>query len=208
MPVRLLIIDDHPVVRAGLESIFELEDEFEVVASVDSLAQLRYVDTDLKPDLIMCDLVLGSSRGTDLLTEPRLDSFQHVPVLIYSSSDSIDDVYESIEAGASGFVIKSATTETLFYGIRTVMSGGTFVDPSLVGSIVEAKKDSVRPNSFSERESHLLRLVAEGLTNREISATLHLAEKTVKNQLTGIFRRLGVRNRTEAAIWARNHLAL
>lgn len=204
--MRLLIIDDHPVVRAGLESIFELEDDFEVVASVGTLAQLRFVDIEKQPDLIICDLSLGLERGTALLTEPRLDPFQHLPVLIYSASDSINDVYESIEAGAAGFVIKSATTETLFYGIRTILGGGTFVDPSLVGGIVEAQKASVRPDSLSERESQFLRLIAEGLTNREIGGTLHLAEKTVKNQLTSIFRRIGVRNRTEAALWVRDHL--
>lgn len=208
MPVRLLIIDAHPVVRAGLESIFESESEFDVVASVGSLAQLRYVDAELKPDLIICDLVVGRGRGTDLFTRPRCDSFLHVPVLIYSASNTIHDVYEAIESGAAGFVIKSATTETLFYGIRTIMGGGNFVDPSLVGDIVEAQKASVRPDALSERESQLLQLIAEGLTNREIGGTLHLAEKTVKNQLTGIFRRIGVRNRTEAALWTRDHIVV
>ncbi|MEZ5340264.1 MAG: hypothetical protein R2706_02105 [Acidimicrobiales bacterium] len=91
--------------------------------------------------------------------------------MIYSASDVIHDVYEAIEAGASGFVVKSASTETLFYGIRTVMSGGTFVDPALVGGIVEAQRArTARPEQISEREDELLRLMAEGLTNREIGA--------------------------------------
>ena len=209
MPTRLILIDDHPVVRAGLAAIFELNDDFEVVGSIPGLAELASIDPEVKPDLIISDLALAHSRGIDLLTQPRTDSFTQVPVLIYSASDVIHDVYEAIEAGASGFVIKSASTDTLFYGIRTVMSGGTFVDPSLVGGIVEAQRaKSTRPESISDREDELLRLMAEGLTNREIGARLYLAEKTVKNQLTQTFRRIGVRNRTEAALWARDNLEL
>ena len=209
MPVQVLLIDDHPVVRAGLSAIFEGEDDFSVVGAVSGLSELVALDPELKPDIIISDLMLGSERGTDLLTEPRADSFTHVPVLIYSASDAIHDVYEAIEAGASGFVIKSATPDTLFYGIRTVMNGGTFVDPSLVGGIVEAQRTkNTRPQMISEREDELLRLMAEGLTNREIGARLYLAEKTVKNQLTQTFRRISVRNRTEAALWARDNLDL
>lgn len=193
-PIRVLVVDDHHVVRSGLAASLGLEDDISVVAeagnSDEALAQFRAA----QPDVVLMDLRLPGLNGTATTAALRRE-WPDARVLIFTTFDGDEDVYRAMQAGARGYLLKSAPREELLRALRTVASGERFMTPDL--SLRLAQR--VSAPDLSEREIDVLRLISAGKSNKEIGTTLHIAEDTVKRHVSNILTKLGVSDRAQAA---------
>lgn len=203
--IRVFLLDDHDVVRLGLRTLLELEPDIEVVGEARTCADARAAIAALRPDVAILDANLPDGSGIDVCREARaLDPAVHVMVL--TSYDDDEVMAAAILAGAAGYVLKQIEGESLVAGVRLIASGHTLIDPVAATRVVRAvqlrKKAYDVLAALTPQQARILHLIAEGLSNREIADRLVLAEKTVKNHITGLMARLGVRHRTQAAILA------
>jgi DNA-binding NarL/FixJ family response regulator len=203
--IRLVIVDDHEIVREGLRAILDADPDFQIVGesgSADALAQL--VDRS-HPDIVLLDARLPAVSGPEAcrrLSETHPD-VRVIIVTTYSDEGLVD---ESISAGAKGFVVKDIERFALKHAIRAVHRGEGFIAPSVAGRILDRMRSHKSPAGgrplLGDSQVEILRLVAEGFSNKEIASRVHLSENTVKSHLQEIFQRLQVRNRVEAALRA------
>jgi DNA-binding NarL/FixJ family response regulator len=204
-PIRLLIVDDHPVVRGGLRGIFAGDGGFEVVGEagngVEAVAQARA----LAADVVLMDLRMPEMGGVEAIRQLRATA-PSVNVLVLTTYDTDDDVLPAIEAGATGYLLKDAPREDLVRAVRAAARGESVLSPSVAGRVLARVREPVR-DSLSQREMEVLRLIANGASTREAAATLFVSEATVKTHLLHIFDKLGVRDRAAAVGEAyRRHL--
>ncbi|MDC5696001.1 response regulator transcription factor [Intrasporangium calvum] len=201
-PVRLVVVDDHPVVRAGLAALLAADPSIEVVGEAASAAEAVVVTERRRPDVVLMDLQLGD--GVDGVGATRrllaLDPAPRVVILTTHESDA--DVLASVEAGACGYLLKDAPAAELAEAVRTAARGGTVLAP-VVARRLDERRRSPEP-VLSARELDVLRLVAAGEPNREIARALFLSEATVKSHLVRAFGKLGVTSRTAAVASARS----
>jgi DNA-binding NarL/FixJ family response regulator len=199
-----VIVDDHEIVREGLRTLFETEPDFEVVGQSGSAEGLAALVERTQPDIVLLDARLPGISGPDACRQ-LLETRPEVRVIILTSYSDDDLVDQSIKAGAKGFVVKDVERFTLKQSIRAVHRGEGFIAPAVAGKILDRLRtqDSApaRP-ALGESQLQILRLVAEGFSNREIATRVYLSENTVKSHLQEILQKLGVRNRVEAAIKA------
>lgn len=201
--IRLLIADDHPVVRAGLVGLLSDEPDFAVVGDVaDGEAAVR-VAAEVHPDVVLLDLQMPRLDGvaaTAAIVAAR--GAQAVPrVLILTTYESDDRILAAIEAGASGYLLKAAPAEEIAAGIRSVASGQTALSPQVAIRLVDRMRGEERP-SLTARELDVLRRVALGGSNKQIATELGIGESTVKTHLLNVFDKLGVGDRTRAVTLA------
>ena len=195
-PIRLLIVDDHPVVRDGLRGIFSGDPNYEVVGEAADGAQAVALAERLRPDVILIDLHMPGMDGVNAIRE----LVQLVPpprILVLTTYDQDSDVLPAIEAGANGYLLKDAPRDELMRGVRAVAEGKTVLSPSVAGRLVNQVRNPQR-ETLSQREMEILRLVAAGTTNREIARSLFISEATVKTHLLHIYEKLGVADRAAA----------
>jgi DNA-binding NarL/FixJ family response regulator len=192
--IRILVVDDHHVVRSGLAASLGLEDDLTVVAEAGNAEEALERFRATKPDVVLMDLRLPGANGTAATAELRRES-PDARVLMFTTFDGDEDVYRAMQAGALGYLLKSAPREELLRAIRTVASGERFLPPEL--SLRLARR--VAGPDLSEREIEVLRLVSAGRSNKEIGAALHIAEDTVKRHVSNILTKLGVSDRAQAA---------
>ncbi|WP_349897316.1 response regulator transcription factor [Parafrigoribacterium soli] len=199
--IRLLIADDHPVVRAGLRALFAAEPDMEVVGEASAADEAVRRARALDVDLVLMDLQFGSGhQGVDATRMLRGE--ERAPrVLILTNYDSDADILGAVEAGASGYLLKDAPPAELIAGVRAAAAGETALAPA-VADRLGARARSVEPG-LSAREIEVLGLVASGNSNRDIGRALFLSEATVKSHLVHIFGKLGVNSRTSAVARAR-----
>lgn len=198
-PMRLLIVDDHPVVRAGISALLrEAEPGAVVLEAADLGAGLRAAEERPPLDVVLLDLRLPDVSGNEALTAFRA-RHPGLPLIVLSSSESPGDVRSALAAGARGFVPKSAGRTTLVEAMRLVLRGEVYVPPLMLG--LHAK--GIDADRLTQRQLEVLRMLASGQTNKEIGAALALSEKTVKAHVSAVFRALDVVNRTQAAQAAR-----
>jgi len=184
--IRIIVVDDHPVVREGLVAALARREDFSIVASYGSAEEL--LASRVEADVILLDLELPGISGIDAL--PKLGT----PALVltaYASDEQIDAV---LRAGARGYLLKGAAIEEIERAIRTVARGETYIDPRVASRIVSL----AHAPRLSPRERDVLRLVVAGKSNKEIATALHVAERTVKFHMTSIFNKLGAENRAQA----------
>ncbi len=196
--IRVLLTDDHPIVRDGLSAVLELQPDIEVVGEAgdgpDAVAKAR----ELKPDVVLMDLQLPGFSGAEATRQILAESPQ-TRVLILTAYDSDEGILEAVRAGASGYLLKGAPRTELVQAIRVVASGGSLLQPALVARLLAHRTPEGTHEQLSDRELDVLKLVVEGLRNKEISDVLGIAERTVKFHTGVIFQKLGVTSRTEAA---------
>jgi len=194
--IRLLIVDDHPVVRDGLHGMLDGQPDFEVVGEAGDGSEAVNLTETLKPDIVLMDLRMPVMDGVAALGEIKAHSPQ-VQVLVLTTYDSDADILPAIEAGAAGYLLKDSSRQELYDGIRAAARGETVLAPAVAARLV-GKMRAPAEEQLSGREVEVLQLVAEGKSNGEIAAQLHISQATVKSHLVNIFGKLGVSDRTAA----------
>lgn len=213
--IRVTLVDDQTLVRSGLRSLLDLSDEVEVIGEAgDGDEALELVAAD-PPDVLLLDLRMPGRDGISTLEALRARG-DDVPVLVLTTFDDDELVLRALRAGARGYLLKDVTLEQLVGAIGTLAAGQTLVQPALTDRLVRSLgtlpdptlEESLPPaQPLTVRETEILRLLAGGYANREIAAALHLAEGTVKNHVSNVLLKLGVRDRTRAVLRAL-HLGL
>lgn len=207
MSIRLMMVDDHPVVRAGLRALLEADPGVEVVAELasgeEALAELEKLRAlgDALPDLVLMDLNLGRGIGGIETTRALRADHPQVQVLAVTTFDAEADVVGALEAGATGYVLKDAPTEALLEAVREAAAGRSVLSPEVQQLLV--RRMSAPRTALSPRETEILEVLATGATNREAAKRLFISESTVKTHLVHLYEKLGVDNRTAALRVAR-----
>lgn len=195
--IRVLVVDDHPVVRAGLRALIDAQDDLTVIAEVDSMdGALSLVDR-VRPDLVLMDLSLGRAEAGGAEATAALRALDRPPeVLVLTTYDTEADILRALEAGARGYLLKDAAPADLFAGIRSAARGETVLAPSVAATLVRRAMPGV--TTISEREVEVLELLAGGLGNKEIARELFVSEATIKSHLSHIYTKLAVDTRAGA----------
>ncbi len=203
--IRVLLVDDHEVVRQGLQAIIDAEDDMEVVSEAGTAEEsVRRVGFD-DPDVVIMDVQLPDGTGVDA-TRDILSQWPHIRVVILTSFADDEALHSAILAGAAGYLLKRIRPAELIEGIRKAAAGESLLDPELVDMVFRRLRGEVPGDPLLDRlsaqELKVLNLISEGKTNREIAEELYLAEKTVKNYVSNMLGKLGMSRRAEAAAYA------
>lgn len=204
--IRVYLLDDHAVVRRGLRTVLELEDDIEVVGEAGTVAEGVPDILALAPDVAVLDGRLPDGHGIEVCRQVR-SSNPEVKALILTSYDDDEALFNAILAGAGGYVLKQVDESALVNSIRAVHQGQSLIDPAVAVRVIERmrSRENDAPEGLSaltDVESDILDLITDGLTNKQIGERLYLAEKTVKNHVTSLLAKLGVQRRTQAAVIA------
>jgi DNA-binding NarL/FixJ family response regulator len=206
--IRVLIVDDQMVVCEGLQAILSTAPDVEVLGSASNGEEAVEMVERLMPDVVLMDLKMPVMNGAQATREIR-SRFAGVKVLVLTTYDFDEWIFDAIRSGASGYLLKDTPRDQLIAAIRGTAAGKTYVDPAVAGKLLSAAGQARPPGpdaqlaaQFSERELDVLRLLAVGLTNTEIARRLFLSEGTVRNYVSAIFGKLGVSERTQAAVIA------
>jgi DNA-binding NarL/FixJ family response regulator len=203
--VRVFLLDDHEVVRRGVRSLIEVEDDLIVVGEAGTAAEALARIPPTKPDVAIVDVRLPDGNGVEVCREIR-SAHPEIQCLVLTSFADDDALFDAIMAGAAGYLLKQIKENDLVDAIRRVASGQSLLDPQVTARVLERlRRPSVedeRLSGLTEQERKILDLIAEGLTNRQIGERIFLAEKTVKNYVSNLLAKLGMERRTEAAVFA------
>jgi len=207
---RVMLVDDHEVVRLGLKALIERQPEMEVVAEAATAPEAVTKSLAFKPDVIVMDIRLGGSSGIDACREIN-HQLPGVKIIMLTSFAEDDMLFAAIRAGAVGYVLKQAGGQDVIRALEAVAQGQSLLDPALTERVFAEVRRAARAQEVSafaqltEQERRVLLLVAEGKTNREIAQELHLGQGTVRNYVSNILSKLGLANRAEAAAYATRH---
>jgi two-component system, NarL family, response regulator DevR len=209
-PVRLLVADDHEMVRTGLRTILESDTRIRVVGEAGTPKDAVYQAALLRPDIVLLDVRMGQGSGIDACREILGRNLGSKVIMLTSFADE-DAVYESIMAGAAGYLLKEINKAGLIDAVLAVHEGRSLLDPEVTRKVLErirkmaATSDEVSRAALSDQEKRVLRLAAQGKTNKEIAADLYLSDKTVKHHVSNILSKLNLSSRAQAAVWATQH---
>jgi len=196
--IRIFVVDDHPVVRAGLVTILGTQPDFVVVGEAEDADTAINRLLTLRPDVLLLDLEMPGGDGADLLRRAR-ESGSDARALVFTAFDADDRILAAVRAGAQGYLLKGAPRDELFRAIRVVHAGGSLLEPVVASKLLRQVRHPATPDvRVTARELEVLRLVARGRQNKEIARDLAVTERTVKFHLSALMRKLGVGNRVEA----------
>ena len=210
MAIKIMIADDHSMIREGLKNLLELEGDIEVVAEAvdgeDCLEKLKTV----KPDVLLLDINMPKKTGLDVLSELK-DKKSKIKVLVLTVHNETEYLMKAVEIGINGYVLKDSESAELKKAIFTIAEGENYIQPSLIPALnskmIEKNEDEIKLESLTKRELQVLKELAVGKFNRDIAKEMEISERTVKNHISSIFKKLDVTDRTQAAVFAiRNNL--
>lgn len=200
--IRVIVVDDHPIVRQGLVSVLGDEDDLEVVGEASSGREAVALAARLQPDVMLLDLEMPDLDGVEAIPQ-LLAAKPGLGILVFTAYDTDERVLGAVRAGARGYLLKGASADEIARGIRTVYSGGSYLEPRVASKLLaEVSSPRTRGTGLSEREREVLRLVAEGLPTKQIALSLSISERTVKFHINSIFHKLGADNRAQAVALA------
>lgn len=208
--MKIIICDDQAVVRDGLEMLLTLEKDIEVIGTAQDGAEAVELVSANQPDIVLMDLKMPGMNGIEATRQIRA-KYPEVKVLVLTTYDDDEWVFDAIRAGASGYLLKDTPREEVVKAIRGTVEGKSFVDPAVAGKLMgqvargQTQPSSLLTDKLTERETDVLRLLAKGFSNNEIASQLHLSEGTVRNHVSAILDKLGVSDRTQAAVIAIQH---
>lgn len=208
MRIRVLLVDDQTLVREGIKSLLSLSDKIEVVGEANDGSMVESQVETLAPQVILMDIRMPKMSGIEAVRELQ-SANSHIPVIMLTTFDDHQLVMEAIASGARGYLLKDVSLETLVTGIETVYAGKTLIQPAITEGLLDGLRgiktdfeSYQKPEELSDKELEILRLVAAGCSNREISQAMFKSEGTVKNQVSNVLAKLGVRDRTRAVLKA------
>jgi DNA-binding NarL/FixJ family response regulator len=205
MTIRVFLLDDHEIVRRGVRELLEANDDLEIVGEAATAAEGMARIPAVKPDVAVVDMRLPDGNGVEVCREVRSRD-ESIQCLILTSYADDEALFDSIMAGAAGYLLKQIKGTDLVDAIRRVASGQSLLDPNVTARVLErlrkGPEEDERLARLTEQERKILDLIAEGMTNRQIGERMFLAEKTVKNYVSNLLSKLGMERRTEAAVFA------
>jgi DNA-binding NarL/FixJ family response regulator len=208
--VRIVIADDHDVVRSGFASLLDTQQEFTVIGTAPDGVQAVRISRELQPDVVLMDIRMPRMDGVEATRRLTSRGSSAPRVLVLTTFDLDEYVYEALRAGASGFLLKDVTAERLFEAVRVIAAGDALIAPAITRRLIsQFAQQSAAPRpatprleELTPRETQVLRLIAEGLSNSEIAGRLVVTEETVKTHVSRVLNKLGLRDRTQAVIVA------
>jgi len=196
--IRILVADDHPVVRDGLVAILGTQPDFDVVGETATGIEVVQQTEVLKPNVILLDLEMPDLDGVEALKQLQ-QTGASTRVIVFTAFDTDERILEAVQAGAQGYLLKGAPRDELFNAIRVVHNGGSLLQPMVASKLLrQVSRPTPEPEALTPRELEVLKLVAQGLPNKEIAQALVISERTVKFHVSSIMGKLGAGNRTEA----------
>lgn len=209
--IRVLIADDHSMMRQGLKQILELENDITVIAQASNGSEAVKLAREQKPDIILMDINMPGTNGIQAIKELKLEKHPSKVIVLTIHQDR-EYLFKTLQMGAEGYVLKDAETDVLIEAIRNVFRGQSYIQPNMTKELVKEfnrvtlhERDRGDETALTAREIEVLELIAEGMINKEIAKQLYISEKTVKNHVSNIFKKLNVSDRTQAAIYAFKH---
>jgi len=209
--ISVLIADDHPLFRQAIKQILELENDITVVAQAANGDEAVRLTREHKPDVILMDINMPGSNGLQAIKEIK-DENINSKIIVLTIHEDREYLIKTIQMGAEGYVLKDAEPSVLIDAIRSVHQGQSYIQPNMTKELVKEfnrltlhGRERNGENRLTAREREVLKLIAEGMINKEIATKLYISEKTVKNHVSSIFRKLNVSDRTQAAIYAIKH---
>ncbi|MDR2546335.1 MAG: response regulator transcription factor [Lachnospiraceae bacterium] len=205
MKLKIVLVDDHILVREGIKKLVEFDGSMEVIAEAgDGVKCLEILQT-VYPDLLLLDINMPKMSGFDVLEELRAQN-REIKVLMLTVHNEVEYILRSVDVGADGYILKDAAFSELKKAIEAVIAGETYIQPQLIpplnSRMVRRSQDNERIAKLTKRETEILVLIAEGYYNKEIGKSLIISERTVKNHISSIFKKLEVADRTQAAVFA------
>ncbi|MCX7745530.1 MAG: response regulator transcription factor [Clostridia bacterium] len=209
--IRVLIADDHSMVRQGLKQILELESDMAVVAQASNGEEAVKLARENGPDIILMDINMPGMNGLQAIKVLK-EEVNPYKVIVLTIHQDREYLFKTLQMGADGYVLKDAESEVLIEAIRSVYRGQSYIQPNMTRELVREfnrvtlnEREKTDEGSLTSREIEVLCLIAEGMINKEIAKKLYISEKTVKNHVSNIFKKLNVSDRTQAAIYAFKH---
>jgi two-component system, NarL family, response regulator DegU len=209
--IKVLIADDHAMVRQGLKTMLELEEDIYVVSQAANGEEAVFRAREQKPDVILMDINMPVLNGLQAIKILK-DEDSHYKIIVLTLHQDREYLFKTLQLGCEGYVLKDAESSVLIEAIRNVYNEQTYIQPNMTGELVKEfnrvtliEQDKSITNNLTNREIEVLKLIAEGMINKEIAKNLFISEKTVKNHISNIFKKLDVNDRTQAAIYAFKH---